>query len=372
MWQSPYHHLSSELGVEVVLIEGVQAYRIGSGFVSQHAFILGGTGQIGRAMTRNFLDAGWHVTVAHRGLRALPDELVDRGAKVVVLDRETPDELPRALGSGADALIDVTAFGPNHGRQLLSVERRVGAFAVISSCSVYRDDNDRTLDDVAQTGFPDLPEPIPETQPTVAPGPTSYSRRKVALEHILLDDAKVPVTILRPAAIYGLGSVHPREWWLIKRILDRRKAIPLAFSTSRFHTTSAANIAEVARVSLEAKGSRILNIADPTAPNVAEIATLIAQHMHYSGQLVEVAGDVDVGFTPWSGPNSVVLDTSAALALGYIPVSTYGDSIGSICDGLAEAAVGRDWREIFPAFARYPAPFDYELEDGFFGGPNDE
>jgi nucleoside-diphosphate-sugar epimerase len=228
----------------------------------RHAFILGGTGQIGRAVTENLLGSGWRVTVAHRGARALPEALIEGGASVVTLDRETPGELARALGAGADALIDVTAYNSDHARQLLEVQRNVGAFVVVSSSSVYRDDKGRTLDEAAQNGFPELPLPIQETQPTVAPGPASYSTRKIALERMLLDEAAVPVTILRPAAIHGPGSIHPREWWFVKRILDGRKAIPLADrGASWFHTSSAANIAELTRVALETPGSRILNIA---------------------------------------------------------------------------------------------------------------
>jgi hypothetical protein len=39
---------------------------------------------------------------------------------------------------------------------------------------------------------------------------------------------------------------QPREWWFIKCILDGQPAIPLA-GRSRFHTSSALNIAELTR-----------------------------------------------------------------------------------------------------------------------------
>jgi nucleoside-diphosphate-sugar epimerase len=340
-------------------------------YMARHAFILGGTGQIGRAMTGNLLASGWQVTIAHRGSQVLPDDFAGHGMKILTLDREAPGALARALDTGVDALIDITAYGPTHARQLLDLQHKVGAFVVISSASVYRDDKGRTLDEAAQNGFPELPDPIRETQPTVAPGPTTYSTRKVALERTLLDEAITPVTILRPAAIHGPGSVHPREWWFVKRILDRRKAIPLAYrGVSRFHTSSTANIAEVTRIALEAKGSRILNIADPSAVSVAEIAALITKHMRYSGRLAEVTRDefpAKIGRTPWSVPRPFVLDTQAATALGYFPTTTYAQSIGPICDGLVEAAAGKDWRYIFPVLASYPYDlFDYALEDAFF------
>lgn len=39
----------------------------------------------------------------------------------------------------------------------------------------------RTLDEAAQNGSPKLPDPIAESQPTVAPRDETYSTRKAAL-----------------------------------------------------------------------------------------------------------------------------------------------------------------------------------------------
>ncbi|HEX7820925.1 MAG TPA: hypothetical protein VF463_09930 [Sphingobium sp.] len=336
--------------------------------MSRRAFIIGGTGQIGRAVAGNLLIAGWDVSIAARGHRALPDSLIALGAKSVTLDRENREELMGALGDGADALIDVTAYGPVEGHQLLEVQSGIGALVVVSSSSVYRDDTGRTLDEAAQNGFPELPDPIAETQQTVAPGDATYSTRKVALENLLLDKATVPVTILRPAAIHGPASVHPREWWFVKRMLDGRQAIPLAYEgRSRFHTSSVLNIAELTRIALDRPSRRILNIADPEALSVAEIGSAIARHMGYMGQLVLVSGDAfpaRIGRTPWSVPRPFVLDTSAARALGYSPVTTYPKSIGAICDDLASGDTGEVWGQHFPILASYPYDlFDYAAED---------
>jgi nucleoside-diphosphate-sugar epimerase len=334
------------------------------------AFILGGTGQIGRAVALNLLDQGWRVVVAHRGRRPPLPELVESGASVSIFDREQPGDLAHALADGADALIDTVAFTQVHADQLLEVQGSVGAFVVISSASVYRDTAGRTLDEAEQNGFPEMPDPIPETQPTVDPGLTTYSTRKIALERRLFDRARVPVTVLRACAIHGQGSQHPREWWLVKRILDGRRTIPLAYrGSSRFHTCAAANIAALVHTALEVLGTRVLNIADPTAPSVAEIAALIARHLGYEGAFVSGSdGDYPpiVGATPWSVPRPFVIDTRAALDLGYIPATTYSDAVPAMCDWLVETArAGGDWREQFPSYARYGDPFDYAAEDSF-------
>jgi nucleoside-diphosphate-sugar epimerase len=340
--------------------------------MSCHAFVLGGTGQIGQAVAGEFLRAGWSVAISHRGTRAPPYDLVARGAAVVTLDRNDEGALSAAIGAGADVLVDTTAYNGDHGRQLIAVQGSVGSFVVISSASVYRDDRGRTLDEAMRTGFPDLPNPIPEPHPTVEPGPATYSTRKVALERGLLDGATTPVTILRPCAVHGLHSRHPREWWVVKRVLDRRPAIPLAYrGISRFHTTAVANIARLTRIVAGMPGSRILNVADPDTPSVAVIADLITHHLGYEGRIVgldDPGYPPTIGTTPWSVPLPFVLDCGAALGLGYTPATTFADAVGGTCDWLTNEAADGDWTERYPVLAAYPRDhFDYAAEDAFFG-----
>ena len=334
-----------------------------------HAFIIGGTGQIGLATSEHLLDNGWTVTAARRGSRPMPPALVARGVNTVTMDRDEPNEWVRALSAGADVLIDAVAYGPEHARQLLGVQGSVGSLIVISSSSVYRDSLGRTLDEALETGFPELPDPIAEDQVTVDPGPETYSTRKIALERRLLDEAVAPLTILRPAAISGPGSQHAREWWFVKRMLDGRSVIPVAYlGRSRFHVTSAANIAGLVLLCAGLPGRRVLNIADPVAPTVSEIANCIGGHFGYTGRILELP-DVEVypppiGRTPWSVQRPFVLDTAAATALGYRPRASYHETVAKVCDWLVQVTAGRDWRVLLPTLASYPYDlFDYPSED---------
>jgi nucleoside-diphosphate-sugar epimerase len=179
--------------------------------MTRHAFIIGGTGQIGTAIAQNLLQRGWTVTVCHRGRRPPPASLLGLGLRSVTADRNDPASLAAAFGSGADALIDTVAYDEGHARQLLDLQSSAGALLAISSASVYRDAQGRTLDEAKQNGFPEFDSPIRETQATVEPGRQTYSTRKIALETTLLDHAACPVTVLRPCAIHGPGSQHPRE-----------------------------------------------------------------------------------------------------------------------------------------------------------------
>jgi nucleoside-diphosphate-sugar epimerase len=338
--------------------------------MARRAVILGGTGQIGQATAARLAEARWTVTCAQRGERATPASLAERGVDFVRFDRDAPGALAAVIGDGADAVIDTIAYTAEHARQLLALQGAIGALAVVSSASVYRDDEGRTLDEAGERGFPRMPTAIGEDQPTVEPGPSTYSTRKAALERELLDGARVNLAILRACAIYGPGCRSPREWWFLKRLLDGRRRVPLAYDgRSQFHTAYAGNIAELIRVALDQGGTHVLNAADPDPPSVLQIGEMIAGVYGWNWDLVGVEGlSGTLGATPWSIERDFVVDMSRAQALGYRPIAGYGEAIGETCRALA-AAAGRDWKAAFPGLAAYPFDlFDYAAEDRFFAG----
>lgn len=335
--------------------------------MAREAVIIGGTGQIGRAIARNLLGHGWIVTLAQRSSDGLPKDLAEQ-TKSFVFGREQPGALAAAIGRGFDAVIDTVAFTEEHARQLIEIEPSVGGLVVISSGSVYRDASGRSLDEAGQTGFPHFPVPISEDQPTVDPGPQTYSTRKVALEQALLQQSRKPVAILRPGAIYGDGSRHPREWWFVRRIRDGRRRIPLAYNgESRFHTSATANIAELCRVALDRPGTRILNAVDPTALTVAEIGSAIDTVYEANLDLVGFEGPPrgGVGGHPWCIPSSIVMDMTRSDALGYRPVTSYQDPVGEAC---RSAELAADAGVTFPDYIN--ALFNYAAEDAFFAESN--
>jgi nucleoside-diphosphate-sugar epimerase len=328
----------------------------------QRAFILGGTGQIGHAVAARLLAEGWHVTLASRS-RALAATRHENLAQVHV-DRRTKGAIARALGDGADLLLDCIAFDSIDAGQLIDVQSHVGKICAISSASVYRDDAGRTLDEAFLNGFPDMPVPITEAQPTVEPGDATYSTRKVAMERTLLDQCRVPVAILRPCAIYGPKSSHAREWYFVKRLLDGRKEIPVAFEgKSQFQTSSVEGVASAVLAFGSKPTATIMNVADPVAPSVTEIGHAIMRAMGISAQII---GLVDQGYppkagvTPWSIPKPFIVAPSA----DYNEAGRYETLIVPAVRWLIDATRDRPWKEVLPALAAYPFDlFDYEADD---------
>ncbi len=325
--------------------------------MTQSALVVGGGGQIGRAVGACLLAAGWRVTSAQRDPATFPDDLRARGARVIGLDREDEAALGEAVSEGYDAVVDTVAFSEAHARQWIGLRRHVGALAVISTGSVYADGRGRTLDEARTGGFPDLPVPISEVQPRAAPGDAPYSTRKVALEDTLLRDFAGPLVILRAFAIHGPGSRAPREWWFLARALNGEAAIPLAYEgLSRFHTAATANIAELCKIALEAGGVQVLNAADPEAPSVAEIGRWLLDAAGSEARLEPFAGPPKrlVGYTPWTVERPLVADMSRAAALGYRPVTNYREAAAENCRWLIETARARGWKAAFPGLLAYP------------------
>lgn len=323
--------------------------------MARRAFVLGGSGQTGRALVPKLLERGWDVTVASRGRRA-----VQEGVRSVRVDRADDAALRAALGAGADVLVDFVAFERAHAEQLLALRDLVGSVVVLSSAAVYfpKGEWDRPL-----------PVPILERDPTVEPGEDGYAPQKAAIEQTLLGQEALPATLIRAGAIHGPSSAWAREWHFVKRALDGRRFIVLAYrGESRFHPISVHNLAELIWLAAERPGRRVLNAGDPGPPTVLEISRAVVGELDHEWAEILIGDPVgEVGETFWSAPYPVVLDMSEALfELGYHPVTTYERAIPETVRWLVEATKATQWEELMPRAAEYMQnSFDYEAEDEF-------
>lgn len=337
---------------------------------SRSALVLGGTGQIGLATARRLLADGWAVTVASRG-RTAATAPVPEGARPLVLDRDDAPALA-AAASGVDLLVDAVCYTAAQASGLIALGDSVGALSVVSTLSVYADDAGRGFE--TDGDFPTYPNPILESQPRVPAADTGYSDRKVAVEDELLAHATVPLTITRPGAVHGRGSVHPRELWALLRARAGRPWIVLAHAgASRFQPSASANIAEIIALAANRPGKNVYNAVDPDAPTVREIVAAVAAACGHSWTEVLLPGEPvgqfsRVGETPWSVPNDVIAsDALARTELGYAPRTTYLAAIPDLVSWLTSVLGGRDWRTVFPAAAKLEGHGfdDFAAEDAY-------
>ena len=313
-----------------------------------------GAGQIGYAAAIAFFTKGWDVTIHARSAPAF-FEFPNHWQRYILGEDPVPD---------ADLVLDTIAYDEE------DVARydpdRVGKLITISSASVYCDDQGRTLDEGREGGYPEFSEPISERQAIVTAGPQTYSTRKVRMEekaHALFGSRS---TILRPCAIHGRYSRHPREWWFVKRLLDRRTHIPLMHKgQSQFQTSAAQTIAEFALHAADHNLSGRFNIADSDSASVLEIGQNICAQMERDVEFVLADDGKLIGRTPWSLPHPFCVSGAKAKAHGFKGASSYAET-STMIRWLSDHHPA-DWREAFPQLAVYPWDlFDYEAEDRFF------
>ena len=316
--------------------------------------------------------AGWHVDVTGREAANMPADLRAAASSSCEPTATTRPRSQSAFGSGADLLVDCVMYTAEDARRLLPLARNATSTVMISSKAVYVDaaGNHSNSDDP-----PRYDGPIRETQPTLAPLDIDYRSRegyganKVAAEQVMLDSG-LPVSILRPSKIHGRGAARPREWMFVKRVLDRRPAVILAHRGAGVdHTTAAVNIAALVEVVADEPGARILNSADPDAPTESRSPARSRMRSRYDWQEVLLDGDASEtsASTRGTARHPIVLDTSAALALGYRPVGDYAATVVDTVDWLVESARGG------PDAAKLPVDddeffaelFDYAAEDRF-------
>lgn len=336
------------------------------------ALVIGGTTAIGRATAHRLLRSGWTVDLAGRNPARMPADLVAAGARFIQADRDDADQLRAAYGGGADLLVDNVCYTAVQARAVLPYARDAGNVVMLSSKAVYVDAaGNHTNSDVA----PRFEGPIAETQATMAPGDTDvnsregYGANKVAAEQTLLASG-APVTVIRPSKVHGAGALRPREWVFVKRILDQRPVLLLANEgRGGDHPSAAANIAALIEVVAARPGARILNSADPDTPTAAQIARTIAQHLGHDWQevLLDDTAPDGLGQTPWDLPEPLVLDQTAAHALGYQPAGDYAATVTAELDWLVDAARGRaGFDTVPPADDSFFAQFlDYAAEDAY-------
>ncbi len=327
-----------------------------------------GAGQIGNAAAWNFETMGWKVVLY---TRSQPSDAFEWESNKWEWRPYVAGEDPAPK---ADLVLDTIAFDEaDVGRY---DPAGVGRLITISSASVYCDSEGRTLDEAAVSGFPEYHGPITEDYPTTSPGPATYSTRKVRMENKAIELFGDRATILRPCAIFGIPSRHPREWWFVKRLLDGRQRIPLAFGgQSQFQTTSASDIAEFCENAATLQWGGIYNIATENAPSVLEIGKAISEALNKDVEFELLSGTPvgTVGRTPWSIPGQMIVSSRKSLDAGdglgkVFGVSSRYDSryISGCVKWLADFSPP-DWRTAFPTLASYPYDqFDYAAEDRFF------
>ena len=180
--------------------------------------MIGGTGTISSAITRQLAASGHDLWLLNRGNRK--DE-VPTGVRQIIADVDDTDEVQRQIGDAQfDAVCEFIGFLPSQvERDIRLFKGRTRQYVYISSASAY---NKPAANHVITEGT------------TLANPYWEYSRNKIACEELLLKvyrEEGFPVTIVRPSHTYCERavpvSVHGLKgsWQVLKRMLEGKPVI---------------------------------------------------------------------------------------------------------------------------------------------------
>lgn len=180
--------------------------------------MIGGTGTISSAITRQLAASGHDLWLLNRGHRK--DE-VPTGVRQIIADVDDTDEVLRQIGDAQfDAVCEFIGFLPSQvERDIRLFKGRTRQYVYISSASAY---NKPAANHVITEGT------------TLANPYWEYSRNKIACEELLLKvyrEERFPVTIVRPSHTYCERavpvSVHGLKgsWQVLKRMLEGKPVI---------------------------------------------------------------------------------------------------------------------------------------------------
>ena len=180
--------------------------------------IVGGTGTISSAITRQLAASGHNLWLLNRGNRK--DE-VPANVKQVITDIDNEHEVLRLLGDEQfDAVCEFIGFVPAQvERDIRLFKGRTRQYVYISSASAY---NKPAANHVITEGT------------TLANPYWEYSRNKIACEELLMREYRengFPVTIVRPSHTYcerGVPvSVHGMKgsWQVLKRMMEGKPVL---------------------------------------------------------------------------------------------------------------------------------------------------
>lgn len=205
--------------------------------------IIGGTGQISRSISRQFLAAGADLTLYHRGKTALAD--LD-GYHAITGDRQNYACFEKQMDEAGrfDCVIDMVCFLPEQAESLVrAFKKRTDQLIFCSTAAVYQRPASRY--------------PITEAEPII---PTSsYGQNKALCEQVLMAAHRqnlFNVTILRPANTYGPGGdlIYTLGWG--NGFLDRiRKGKALVSPGDGSALRAYCHADDVARAFVQAAGN---------------------------------------------------------------------------------------------------------------------
>ncbi len=330
----------------------------------QTALVVGGTGPTGPHVVRGLLERGYRVTILHTGRHEV-DEITDL-VEHIHTDPFDVDQFTAAIGS---ATYDLSVVMYGRLREIArAMAGRVSKFVSIGGFPVYSGWGD--ADALWPAG---MRVPTREHDRLVSDEPPEFrvnnKVRQIANTELVVFREHPTASHLRYPWIYGPGQISPREWKIVRRVLDGRTRIVLPDGGVTLQgCADARNAAAMVLATVDAgarSSGQAYNVSDEWTPTLLQWVEIIAAALDHSFEIVSIPWEyaaVSHHFTQRSTPHHRVINCDKAIyQLGYRDVV---DPVQGLTDTARWLARDENHPEPGGAMERSIVDrFDYEAED---------
>ncbi len=320
------------------------------------ALVIGGTGPTGPHLVNGLCARGYDVTILHTGRHEVD---------TIPADLEHVHTNPFRIAEVADALgartFDVVYAMYGRLRDLAPYfAGRCGQFLAAGGVPAYR-------------GFarpnrlwpPGMWAPTRETAPRAVDDENDKVAKIVATEDIVF--AHHPTgSMFRYPLIYGPGQINPREWLIVRRILDGRRRIIVADGGLSLRTVGyGPNVghALVLAAGHPAAAGKTYNVGDELVLTAAQTILVLARALDVEVELVSLPAELATPALPFLAHEHVTHQMTTVDAimgdLGYRDVVGSVDALTATAHHLRDHPIGRG----STTEKRLQDPFDYAHED---------
>jgi nucleoside-diphosphate-sugar epimerase len=255
--------------------------------------VIGGTGPSGVPIVRRLAAAGHDVSILHRGRHERPE--TPQSVAHVHADPYDEASLRGALnGAGWDVI--VAMYGRL--RMIARLTRGTcGHFVSVGGVPVYRGWTDPWQHDP-----PGMPVPVAEDAALVDDPAIDEKGYRIARTEAAVFEAHPEATHFRYPYLYGPYQPVPREWSVVRRILDGRRRIIVADEGLTLHhhcyTENCAAAVVTAIEHPERSTGLVFNVADQEVLTVRQVIDLCARELGADLEVVSLPYELAVPAWP--------------------------------------------------------------------------
>jgi nucleoside-diphosphate-sugar epimerase len=322
------------------------------------ALVIGGTGPTGHLMVLGLRARGYDVTIFHTGRHEMAE--IPPEVEHVHGDPFAPGALEGALGPRTFDVC-IATYGRLR-RVAEAMAGRCGQFVSVGGVPAYRGFMNPGLFSPAG-----LPVPVREDAPQVEEESDDAKGWRIVRTERALFAAQPGATHFRYPYVYGPYQLLPREWCIVRRVLDGRRAIVLPEGGLSLHhfgyTENLAHAVLLAVDKPEAARGQIYHAADEEVLSLRQVVEIVAAALDHRFEIVSMPWQLAVPARPLVAqllPTHRVFDLEKIRReLGYRDVVPAREALAKTARWLAAHPPPPGGQEEIAL----TDPFDYAAED---------